>query len=403
MQQYQARLLFTSAPNSENDVPYDSQELVFPSWPQFGTSERDGLLAVLEQPGWWRQAGSHVADFERAFANRHGAKYCLAVSSGTAALEIALASIGVKQGDEVIVPAFTFISCSLAVQRVGAVPVPVDVALDTYCLDVDATAAAIGPRTKVIMAVHMAGQFADVDALGALAKSAGVELLHDAAHAHGARWRGHHAGELGGIATFSFQNGKLMTAGEGGAILFPDRERFEDAYLRHSCGRPATDKHYEHRTQGSNQRMSEFTASVLSAQLTRLDEHLPLRERGAEILEQALSTVKGVLAARRDERCDLHSHYMAMFRVPGINDRKTLVEKLNDRGVPAFVGFPPIYRTEGWSLGPTRGESIEREAARCPNTEIIGRECVWLHHRILLAEPDTIRAVARQVSEVVAE
>lgn len=388
-------------PNSEDDVPHDRQELILPPWPQYGAAEREGLLGVLEQPGWWRQAGSRVEDFERAFAERHGAPYCLAVSSGTAALEIALASMDVGPGDEVIVPAFTFISCSLAVQRLGAVPVPADVDLDTYCLDVNATAAAIGPRTKVIMAVHMAGQFADVDALDALAESAGVEVLHDSAHAHGARWRGRHAGELGGIATFSFQNGKLMTGGEGGAILFPDRERYEDAYLRHSCGRPAADRHYEHRTQGSNQRMSEFIAAVLNGQLTRLDEHLPLRERGAEVLEKELAVVPGVVPTGRDERCDLHSHYMAMFRVIGIGDRRALVDELVGRGVPAFVGFPPIYRTEGWSRGPTRGEDVEREAARCPNSELIGRECVWLHHRVLLADPDTVRAVAAHVREAV--
>src|SRR5690625_6915931 len=115
-----------------------------------------------------------------------------------------------------------------------------------------------------------------------------------------------------------------MTGGDGGALLFPDRERYEDAYLRHSCGRPAADRHYEHRTQGSNQRMSEFIAAVLNGQLTRLDEHLPLRERGAEVLEKELAVVPGVVPTGRDERCDLHSHYMAMFRVIGIGeDRKS--------------------------------------------------------------------------------
>src|SRR5699024_1758999 len=130
-------------------------------------------------------------------------------------------------------------------------------------------------------------------------------------------------------------------------------------------------------------------------------EHLPLRERGAEVLEKELAVVPGVVPTGRDERCDLHSHYMAMFRVIGIGDRRALVDELVGRGVPAFVGFPPIYRTEGWSRGPTRGEDVEREAARCPNSELIGRECVWLHHRVLLADPDTVRAVAAHVREAV--
>ena len=137
----------------------------FPDWPQFDDTEREALERALAQGQWWRMGGSEVNAFEEEFAEYHGAGHALAVTNGTQALELALQTMGVGPGDEVIVPAITFISSSQAVQRLGAVSVPVDVDPGTYCIDVAATAAAITPRTKVIMPVHMAGLMADMDGL----------------------------------------------------------------------------------------------------------------------------------------------------------------------------------------------------------------------------------------------
>lgn len=191
-----------------------------PAWPQYSDEERNGLIRALEQGQWWRMGGSEVDSFEREFGDYHGADYTLAVTNGTHALELALQVLGVGPGTEVIVPAFTFISSSQAAQRLGAVAVPVDVDLNTYCIDPAAAAAAVTSRTKAIMPVHMAGQISDMDALAKLSADTGVPLLQDAAHAHGAQWQGRKVGELGSVAAFSFQNGKLMTPGEGGAVTF---------------------------------------------------------------------------------------------------------------------------------------------------------------------------------------
>lgn len=201
------------------------------------------------------------------------------MTNGTHALELALEVLGVKAGDEVIVPAFTFISSSQAAQRLGAVAIPVDVDLDTYNIDPVAAERAVTDRTRAIMPVHMGGLVADMDALGKLSADSHVPLIQDAAHAHGARWRGSRIGELGSVAALSFQNGKLMTAGEGGAVLFPDTESYELGFLRHSCGRPRADRTYRHRTSGSNFRLNEFSASVLRAQLARLDSQIDTREQ----------------------------------------------------------------------------------------------------------------------------
>jgi 3-amino-5-hydroxybenzoate synthase len=379
------------------------QVLTFPAWPQRGPEERAGLLRALDQEGWWRNGGSEVDSFEREFAALHGAPRAIATTNGTHALELALSVMGVGPGDEVVVPAFTFISCSLAVQRVGAVPVPADVRPDTYCLDVDAAARVITPRTKAVMPVHMAGQFADMDALAELSSATGVAVLQDAAHAHAARWRGRRVGEFGSIAAFSFQNGKLMTAGEGGALLLPDEDTYQQAYLRHGCGRPPGDRLYEHRTQGSNYRMNEFSAAVLRAQLSRLETQVALREERSRHLMAALARIPGVVPQGRDERCDVKSHYMAMVRLPGLTAerRLSLVDALLAHGVPAFVAFPPVYRTRGFWQGPFSGD-VDDLAKRCPVSEEIGRDCVWLHHRVLLADTPVLDRLAEVFAEAVA-
>ncbi|WP_431914315.1 DegT/DnrJ/EryC1/StrS family aminotransferase [Micromonospora carbonacea] len=377
---------------------------VFPQWPQYDDEERIALNRALEQGQWWRIGGSEVESFERELAEYHGAPHALAVTNGTHALELALQCLGVGPGSEVIVPAFTFISSSQAAQRLGAVAVPVDVDPDTYCIDVAAAAAAVTPRTRVVMPVHMAGLIADMDALAKLAADTGAALLQDAAHAQGAQWQGRRVGEFGCVAAFSFQNGKLMTAGEGGALLLPDEELFERAFLRHSCGRPRTDRHYLHRVSGSNLRLNEFSAAVLRAQLRRLDGQNAIRDERWALLSALLGQIPGVVPQSGDPRADRNTHYMAMFRVPGLTERarNDLVDRLVRAGLPAFAVFRAIYRTDAFWDGAAPSESVEQIAERCPNTEALSSDGVWLHHRVLLAEPAAIHATAAIVAEAVA-
>ncbi|MFD7130807.1 aminotransferase class I/II-fold pyridoxal phosphate-dependent enzyme [Streptomyces sp. NPDC059894] len=377
----------------------------FPEWPQSDDTERQGLLRVLDQGQWWRVTGTEVTAFEREFAEHHGSPHALAVSSGTAALELALECHGVGPGTEVIVPAFTFISSSQAVQRIGAVAVPVDVDPRTWCLDPQATAAAITDRTRAIMPVHMAGQLADMDALPELAAAAGVALVQDAAHAHGARWRGRRVGELGSDAAFSFQNGKLMTAGEGGALLGPDPERHQQAYLRHTCGRPQDDLGYFHETSGSNFRMNEFSAALLRAQLGRLEQQIDVREERWPLLSALLAEIPGVVPQGVDKRGDRNPHYMAMFRLPGWDERRRndLVDRLVTAGLPAFRAFRVVYRTGGFWETAAPDTTVDELARRCPVSEALSQDCVWLHHRVLLATEEDMHLVARIVADTLAD
>lgn len=377
----------------------------FPAWPQYGAPEREGLIRALEQGQWWRIAGKEVDEFEKEFGSYHGSPHALAVTNGTHALELALEVLGVKAGTEVIVPAFTFISSSQAAQRLGAVAVPVDVDPGTYNIDPDAAAAAISSRTRAIMPVHMAGQFADMDALAKIAADAGVEIVQDAAHAHGAQWQGKRVGELGSVAAFSFQNGKLMTAGEGGAVVFPEGQQYEEAFTRHSCGRPRTDKRYFHRTTGSNFRMNEFSASVLRAQLQRLDDQIDLREQRWPLLQRLLAEIPGVVPQHTDPRANRNPHYMAMFRIPGIEEtaRNRLVDLLVERGLPAFVAFRAVYRTDAfWEVG-APDESLGSLAERCPHAEAITADTLWLHHRTLLGSEQDMYTIAEILASALAD
>jgi 3-amino-5-hydroxybenzoate synthase len=379
-------------------------KLEFPAWPQYGEEERTGLMRALEQGQWWRMTGAEVDAFEDEFSEYHGTSHGLAVTNGTHALELALQVLGVKPGTEVIVPAFTFISSSQAAQRLGAVAVPVDIDAGTLNIDPAAVAGAITSRTAAIMPVHMGGQMCNMDELGKLSADSGVPLIQDAAHAHGAEWAGKKVGEFSTVAAFSFQNGKLMTAGEGGFVTFVDADQREEAFLRHSCGRPKTDRYYYHKTSGSNFRLNEFSASVLRAQLARLPEQIDTRERNWPLLAGLLTEIDGVQPQITDARATRNPHYMAMFRVPGLTAerRNALVDALIERGLPAFAAFRAIYRSDGFWENAAPDESLESIAARCPNTEAVYADTVWLHHRTLLGTEKQMHEIAEILSETLA-
>ena len=188
----------------------------FPPWPVYDQRERDALAEVLESRAWWREPGVRTETFEREFAEAHGAKHGIAITNGTHAIEVVMAALGITSGDEVIVPDSTFVATASAVLFAGAMPVMVDITPDTQCLDPAQVEAAITPRTKAIIAVHMGGHPADLDRLSEIAQANDLILVEDCAHAHGSEWKGTRVGNFGIAGTFSFQQSKLMTAGEGG-------------------------------------------------------------------------------------------------------------------------------------------------------------------------------------------
>lgn len=383
----------------------------YPEWPAFDEREISSVVDVIKSRKWWRMVGEQVAEFEREFAAYHHARAAVAVANGTQAIEVALAALGVKHGDEVIVPAFSFISTATAVLLVNAVPVFVDIQPDTYCLDPSQLEAAITPRTKAIIPVHMAGHPADMDAIIEIADRHGLAVIEDAAHAHGAEWQGRRVGALHRGSIFSFQAGKLMTAGEGGLVMSNDEEFIERCFLYGNCGRPRTDRTYQHSVLGSNCRMSELHAAVLRAQMDRLDEQIEVREKNAQLLDAAMRQLPGIEPQGHDPRANRHPHYMYMFRYDAAEfgglPRQEFVDALIAEGVPAFVAYPAIYRTPvfvnrdfGPRWNPQDPLLPDYSATSCPVSEQVGDTVVWFHHRVLLGDEQDVRETVEAVEKI---
>src|SRR5688572_27840574 len=194
----------------------------WPAWPIHDETEEAQLLDVLRSGSWW--FGEKVRQFARDFAAFQGANYSVSCTNGTTAIETALRALGVVPGDEVIVPPYTFIATASAAVTLGAVPVFADIDPETLCLDPTDAARKTTSRTRAIIPVHVAGRFADMERINALANTHNLAVLEDAAHAWGSQWDGHGAGTLGRCGTFSFQVSKNITAGEGGALVTDDAE-----------------------------------------------------------------------------------------------------------------------------------------------------------------------------------
>lgn len=383
----------------------------FPDWPVYDEREIAAVTNVLESRKWWRIVGSQATQFEQEFASYQRAQHALAVTSGTHAIEIALSALGIGYGDEVIVPAFTFISTASAVLCVNAVPVLVDVRPDTYCIDPDALVAAITPRTRAIIPVHMGGQVADMDAILEIARRHNLAVLEDAAHAHGAEWNGQRVGAMQAGGIFSFQAGKLMTAGEGGLILTNDAAFRERCFLYGSCGRPETDRTYQHSVLGSNCRIAELLAAVLRVQLTRLDEQIARRDRNGQLLDRLLPEIPGITPQGHDPRVTRNPRYMYMFRYDpaefGGLSRQDFVDALIAEGVPAFVGYPAIHQTPVFrnrAFGPRwrQGDPLIPDYNRldCPVAEELGEQIVWLHHRVMLGDAEDVVELVEAVGKI---
>src|SRR5712692_5208704 len=251
----------------------------FAPWPVYTKAEARALQKVLASRNWGGYPfPNRFADlFARKFARFHGAKYGLAVANGTIAIEIALHAAGIKPGDEVIVPAYTWEGTVGPVLRLNAAPVFVDVDPKTYCLDAKLIEKALTPKTRAILPVHLAMRFADMDEICRIARERNLVVVEDCAHAHGGRWHDKGAGGTGDLGAFSFQSSKLMTAGEGGAVITSNLEFFERAQTFTNCGRASQTDKFRHRFIGLNYRMTEFQAAVLAAQLERLPRQNQIR------------------------------------------------------------------------------------------------------------------------------
>ena len=318
------------------------------SKPLIGAREKELVLDALDS-GWVSSIGKYIDELEANFARYCGAEYALAVSNGTAGLHLALATLGLGPGDEVIIPDLTFVATANAVAYTGAKPVLADIDADTLCLDPASVESLLSPRTKAIMPVHLYGHPADMDALSEIADAHGVTIVEDAAEAHGAQYRGRRVGGLGRCGVFSFYGNKVITTGEGGMLTTNDRELYQRARrLRdHAMSR---ERRYFHEERGFNYRITNLQAALGVAQLERIDDFL---ERRAEIMGWYASEIATTERVRlnRVKNWAKSAFWMVCLEVDwfGEGGRDAFMRALKSRGIdsrPYFWAMSslPMYR-----------------------------------------------------------
>lgn len=371
----------------------------YPQWPQHDAAEERRLLEVLHSNRWWSSEGTSVREFESAWAGRCGVPHCVAVTNGTHAIEVALLGLGIGDGDEVIVPDYTFLASASAVATVNAVPVLVDVDPLSFCIDPASADAAITPRTRALIAVHIAGLPCDMDALVDLCARHGIALIEDCAHAHGSTFRDRPVGGFGAAGTWSFQQSKLMTAGEGGAITV--RETEPAAMLRSyaDCGRRPGEWFYSHFALGGNFRMTEWQGAVLLGQLERFDAQNACRNRNALALNAALSRIPGIYPQARDARTTSQGYYCYVLRIDPLEfgaSRDRVLAALKAEGIPLTMSYPPIHqlatftRRDGFAPRHWR-TPIDYGALDLPVTTALAAETLWAKHALLMgSESDAL-------------
>lgn len=379
-------------------------------WPIFDESEEKLLLEVLRSGNWccMGRADGMVARAERKFAEFIGTKHAMCVPTGTDALTLAFNAIGIEPGDEVIVPAVTFIASASAVILATGVPVFVDVDPETYQISPDAVEAAITPRTKAIEPVHYGGYPADMDRINEIAKKHSLYVIEDACEAHGSEWRGKKAGSLGDMGCFSFQMGKPLTCGEGGGITYDDDDLALSCYSFARLGRKPGGEQYKHYIPAGNFRMSEFPGAVLLAQLDRLEEQTEIRYQNGEYLAAELDKMEGLSALKRDPRVTKRGYYFYFLRYDASKwknvPRKRFAEVLGAEGIGAGTAHNhPLYQNPAFlniKKSLLHGNEIDYSKVHCPEAERIYQTEVLAMGKNFLMHRENIDKILEAIQKI---
>ncbi len=353
--------------------------------------EEDEIQAVIRvlKSGMLAQ-GEEVKLFEQEFAKYIGVKHAVAVANGTAALDLALKAIGIKEGDEVITTPFTFIATANAILFQGAKPIFADIDPKTYNLDPNDVLEKITSKTKAIIVVHLYGQPADMKAFKEIAEDHKLYLVEDAAQAHGAEFMGKKVGSWGDIAIFSFYPTKNITTGEGGMITTDNDKLARKARLLRDHGQTSK---YVHEILGWNFRMTNIAAALGRVQLRKLDKFNSIRKRNAEKLTQSLSCIKGIITPYVDPRVK-HVWHQYVIRIEENYplSRDQLMNYLKESGIGTAIHYPipihhqPLYRKLGYP------QDI------CPNAIDASKKVLSLPIHPLVSSED-IEYIANKIKE----
>jgi dTDP-4-amino-4,6-dideoxygalactose transaminase len=390
----------------------------WPGWPVWDESEIRGLEEVVRSGQWFAPGGTRVKEFERRFAEYQDAKYGVALCNGTLALEMSLLALGVGAGDEVIIPAYTFVATATSVLRANAIPIPVDIHPDTWLIDPARVEKAVTERTKAIMPVHLSGAPAPMDDLRAIARRHNLRIVEDAAQAWGARWKGKGVGPIGDLGGFSFQMSKNITAGEGGIILTDDENLADTCRALIDCGRlPGKSRHDCH-ILGINARLTEFQGAVLNAQLGRYPGLLAKRDESAEALVSAVKAQGLLRPIEPPPGTTAHARHFVMLKYDVAKfdgaPREMFLKALAAEGVSsAHAGYgktvyqhPVLHDKRVGSRGcpltcPYYGKAVDYTQVECPVAEkVVSEEAIWIKQNVLLAGPKAMGDIAEAVDKI---
>lgn len=366
------------------------------SSPDIGKAEIDAVTAVLRTPRLC--LGPELAAFEAALAEYHSVAHAVAVSSGTAGLHLALITLGIGEGDEVIVPSFAFIAAANAIAQVRATPVFVEIDPVTLNLDPSAAERAVTPQTRAILAIHTFGVPAQMDALMSIAQHYKLALIEDACEAIGAEYEGARVGSFGDMAILGFYPNKQLTTGEGGAVLARNPDHAARLCSLRDQGR-AGDGWLDHVELGYNYRVSDLACALGRVQLGRIGEMLAMRRAAAERYDDLLNGVAGAvlgpIAGLELPQLALPSRSISWFvyvvRLPGFADRDRVQAALAQRGIATGRYFGPIHLQPAWRSHPSSSE------VKLPITEAIARRTLALpfFNRITMSQQEEVAAALR--------
>ncbi|MEE9250334.1 MAG: DegT/DnrJ/EryC1/StrS family aminotransferase [Alphaproteobacteria bacterium] len=369
---------------------------------------------------WHFLGGPNVRAFAAEFAEKFGVDYAIPINSATSGLSVALAAAGVGPGDEVIIPALSFTATGSAPLLFNSIPVFVDVDPRTFCIDPAAAEAAVTPRTKAIMPVHLLGNVCDMEALQAIAARHGLKIIEDTAQAPGARWRGQYAGTIGDAGVFSFQQSKNITTGEGGMIVTNDAELARKARLILNHGETVMTDHHSDvelaNIVGCNFRMPELSAAVGRAQINKLDTVNDWRNRNFRVLAELIGTLPGFTPPYVPQDVDFVCHVAGFIydaRETGL-DRDLFVAAVRAEGIPMGTGYTRLmyenptflrriaYGRKGspWTDGPEASPVIYQRG-QCPVAEkLINEQFLWMYQIAYPSTPEDMRTIASAVEKV---
>lgn len=380
-------------------------------WPIFDESDVNEVTNVARSGAWGNpDCGGLVEKFEKEFAAYCGSRFAITCANGSVALRLALIASGVRPGDEVIVPPYTFIATASIVIEANCVPVFVDIDPDTYNLDPEKIEAAITPKTKAIIPVHFAGLACDMDKIMAIAKRHNLFVIEDAAHAHGGEYKGKKLGTIGHAGCFSFQSSKNLNSGEGGIVTTDDENLFDKINSLRNVGRVKGGMWYEHHYLGCNYRITQFQAALLSNQLKRLDEQTKKRDENGKYLSELLSKIDGVQPLVRGRGETRHTYHLFIFRYNKSKfnglPKKAFAERLAKEGVPASMGYPiPLYQQTVFKeknfLCYAIPEEVDYTNVHCPVAEkACYDEAVWILQHAMLGAREDMENFARAIRKI---